>query len=78
MTGNPTAALTLTLSDVLAVVYLVESVGVNVTDCEVVPTLGTVDGEVKANTPSTEADPPLSKEDVSVCPELIEDADGHT
>ena len=45
--GGLTKAFTVTFTDVLAVVYLDESVGVKVTDCEVVPTLGTVDGEVR-------------------------------
>ena len=65
MTGNPTAELTVTLSAVLTGVYLEESVGVNVTDCEVVPTLGTVDGEVNANIPATDAEPPLNTEAIS-------------
>jgi len=71
-------AFTVMLAVPLAVLYLDESVGVNVTDCGPIPTLGAVDGELNANVPSTEADPPLSTEDASVCPELIEDADGHT
>ena len=76
--GGVDTALTVTLTTPLTVLYLVESVGVNVTDCMPVPTLGVVDGELNANAPSAEADPPLSTEDASVCPELIEDADGHT
>ena len=70
-------AFTVMLAVPIAVLYLDESVGVNVTDCVPVPTLGAVDGELNANAPSTEADPPLSREDASVCPGLIEDADGH-
>jgi len=42
-----------------------------VTDCEVVPTLGTVDGELKANFPATDAEPPLKTEAERGCPEVI-------
>jgi hypothetical protein len=76
MTGNPTAALTVTLTVPDAVLYLVTSVGVNVTDCGDVPTLGTVVGEVKANVPATDADPPLNVEEESACPDVIAVADG--
>ena len=78
MTGNPTAALTVTLTVPDAVLYLVTSVGVNVTDCEDVPTLGTVVGEMKANVPATDAEPPLNKDEESACPDAIADAVGGT
>jgi len=68
--------LTLRLTEVLAVLYLVPSVGVNVTDCTAVPTLGTFEGEVKANVPATDAEPPLKTDATSDCPGVIGDAVG--
>ena len=47
-----------------------------VTDCEVVPTFGTVDGEVKLNVPATDAEPPLKTEAERGCPEVIAGAVG--
>ena len=76
MPGAIAAAFTVTLIFVTAVVYLVESVGVKVTDCAAVPTLGTLDGEVKANVPATDADPPLNTEEDSTCPTVIAAAVG--
>ena len=70
------AAFTVTFTDVLTVVYVNESVGVKVTDCEVVPTLGTVSGEVKANVPATDAEPPLNTEEERGCPDVIAEAVG--
>jgi len=64
--GATAAALTVTLTDVVVVAYLLESVGVNVTDCEAVPTPGDVDGDVKANVPATDATPPLKTDEASV------------
>jgi hypothetical protein len=60
-----TKGFTETLTDVLTALYRVTSVGVKVTDCEDVPTLGTLDGDVKANIPATDAEPPLNAEDES-------------
>ena len=76
MLGGVATAFTVTLTFPLIVLYLVESVGVNVTDCVFVPTLGTEDGEVKANVPATDAEPPLNAEDASDCPDVITDAVG--
>jgi hypothetical protein len=70
------ASVTITPTAVLAVVYLLESVGVNVTDCEDVPKLGMVVGKVKVNVPATDADPPLNVEEESDCPKVIADAVG--
>jgi hypothetical protein len=44
---------------------------VNVTDCVVVPTAGTVLGVVKAKLPATLALPPLKVELASVCPDVM-------
>jgi hypothetical protein len=44
---------------------------VNVTDCVVVPTAGTVLGVVKAKLPATLALPPLKIELASVCPDVM-------
>jgi len=49
---------------------------VKVTDCEVVPKFGTIDGELKANVPATDAEPPLRTEEERGCPEVIADAVG--
>ena len=64
--GATAAAFTVTLTDVVAVVYSLESVGVNVTDCKTVPTLGVVEGDVNAKVPATDATPPLKTDDASV------------
>jgi len=65
ITGGLTKAFTVRFVDVLTALYRVTSVGVKVTDCEDVPTLGTLDGDVKANIPATDAEPPLNAEDES-------------
>ena len=62
------ALFTVTLTKATTVLKFVESVGVKVTLCGVVPTLGTVAMVVKANRPPTEALPPLNMEEASVCP----------
>jgi hypothetical protein len=50
----------------------------NVTGCKAVPTLGTVAGEVKANIPATDADPPLNVDEESACPDVMALAVGAT
>ncbi len=50
---------------------MVESVGVNVTECVAAPTAGAVLGVVKAKLPATLPAPLLSVELASVCPEVI-------
>jgi len=76
ITGGLTKAFTVTFVDVLTALYRVTSVGVKVTDCEDVPTLGTLDGDVKANVPEIDAEPPLNTEKESAWPEVIADAMG--
>jgi hypothetical protein len=51
---------------------------VNVTLSLGVPPLGTIVGVVQVNVPPTEAEPPLSVDDASVCPYVIALAVGHT
>jgi hypothetical protein len=74
--GGLTKAFTVTFTDVLTELYRVTSVGVNVMGCEEIPTLGTVDGEVKVNVPATDAEPPLKTEKERSCPEVIADEVG--
>ena len=70
------ALFTVTFTVVLTVVYVDGSLGVKVTDCEVVPTLGWVDGELKANAPETDAEPPVNEPEASGCPNVIVDDAG--
>jgi hypothetical protein len=74
--GGLTKGFTETFTDVLTALYRVTSVGVKVTDCEDVPTLGTLDGELKANVPATDAEPPVNEPEASDCPNVITEAVG--
>ena len=74
--GGLTKEFTETFTDVLTAVYRVTSVGVKVTDCEVVPKFGTIDGELKANVPATDAEPPLKTEEERGCPSVTTEAIG--
>jgi len=74
--GGVTSSFTVTLTEPLPVVYVAVSVGVKVTDCGVVPTLGTIDGEVNANVPATDAEPPLNTDEESSHPAGIAEAVG--
>jgi hypothetical protein len=60
------ALLTVTLTEVVTVLKLLESVGVKVTPWLAVPALGAVVGVVNAKDPGVDAAPPLSVELASV------------
>jgi hypothetical protein len=57
---------------------LAVSDGLKVTLCVAVPTLGAVEGVVKANAPATLPLPPLNMEESNVCPYPIDVAVGIT
>jgi len=56
----------------------VESVGVNVTFCVEMPSVGTIPGDVNAKVPGTLVVPPVNTELASVWPDPITEAVGAT
>ena len=65
------ALLTVTLTDVVAILLFAVLLGVNVTLWFEVPVLGVALGVVKAKPPATLAEPPERVELAKVCPKVI-------
>ena len=71
------ALVTVTETEVVVETKFAASVGLNVTEWELVPTLGAVDGAVKAKLPAVEAVPPERVELVNVWPNTMSEPSGN-